>query len=108
MREEDGVPESGAGSDGRRRGAEGLGLGLGSTREHRRREGRGRSTRACSDGRRSDVEESRTSRRSAAAESPGNRLGAGSRGRAVAVRVVCVSVRWGSGRVGYWAGDLGN
>jgi hypothetical protein len=40
------VPESGAGSDGRRRGAEGLGLG--STGVHRRREGRGRSTRGQS------------------------------------------------------------
>jgi hypothetical protein len=40
------VPESGAGSDGRHRGAEGLGLG--STGVHRRREGRGRSTRGQS------------------------------------------------------------
>jgi hypothetical protein len=68
----------------RRRGAEGLG----STGVHRRREGRGRSTRAGSDDRRSDVEESRTrgpTSRSAAAESPGNRL-------RVAVRVVsCVA-----------------
>jgi hypothetical protein len=91
------VPESGANSDDRRQGAEGLGLGLGSTRVHRRREGRGRSTRAGSDDRRSDVQESRTSRRSAAAESPGNRLGV-----AVMVRVVCVL----SG-VGEWPSGLG-